>query len=84
MTDIRNIPLSPLGRPIEQAQQRPQGNTSQQNQQQNTTSARVNPRQAPINVLPSDEALGRLITRAQEAQNQGQTLERGSILNLII
>ncbi len=84
MTDIRNIPLSPLGRPIEQPQQRPQGNNPQQNQQQSTATARTNPRQAPLNVLPSDEALNRLINRAQEAQTQGQTLERGSILNLII
>lgn len=71
---------------VEQKQPQTQeqlGKRPQQSQQLNNKFQRSSAK-APLNVLPSDEALNRLITRAQDAQNQGKTLERGSILNLIV
>ena len=88
MADITNnfypIP-APASRPIEQRPQEQGQPQNKQQQPQNITAQAQNPsKKAPLNVLPSDDALERLVGRAQDAQNQGQTLDRGSILNLII
>ena len=87
MVDISNnfYPV-PSGRAI---QQQPQQPSSGKQQEQLVTPQRAKNQsqqgnKAPLNLLPQDEALERLINRAQDAQNQGQTLERGAILNLLV
>lgn len=89
MVDIPGYYPVPIARPGDAPGQRPDGRQQQQdrlNQAQNTNDAakRVQTAKAPVNIIPTDDALERLVSRAQEAQTAGQTLERGSILNLIV
>lgn len=89
MAEIPNFYPVPVSRPDSSGQQRPDGRQQQQdrlNQAQNTNDAakRVQTAQAPLNVIPNEQVLDRLVSRAQEAQTAGKTLERGSILNLIV
>jgi hypothetical protein len=79
------FPVRPVDNTVQQpndgAQQRPNNRPAQSQQNttaQNTTST------APINALPNDDALQRLIDRAQDAQSQGRNLQRGSIINLLV
>ena len=85
MAEINNFLTLPIPPSLDPSRQRPE----QRGQQQDRTNpqniqATQKSNKAPLNLLPSDETLERLVTRAQDAQNQGQTLARGSIVNLII
>ncbi len=88
MVDIPNFLPIPISRPTDTQQQRPDNRQQQErlNQSQNTNSnaQRVNNAKAPLNIVPTDDALDRLISRAQDAQTAGRILDRGSILNLIV
>ena len=86
MAEINNFLTLPIPPSLDPSRQRPE---QRDQQQQNraappTAQAARNSNKAPLNLLPSNEALERLVGRAQDVQNQGQTLERGSIVNLII
>lgn len=89
MVEIGKYPPSTLlPSPADAVQSRPDSKNKPQNQQnqqviQNSTQ-RTSGKQAPLNVLPANDALERLISRAQDAQSAGQTLERGTILNLVV
>lgn len=52
--------------------------------QQNLQSQRGSYKAAPLNVEPNEETLKTLVFNAQERQNQGHTVARGSILNLVV
>ncbi len=89
MVELPNFLPTPIARPSDAPGQRPDGRQQQQdrlNQSQttNTAAQRSGRTKAPLNIIPTDDALVRLVSRAQEAQTSGQTLDRGAILNLIV
>jgi len=89
MVEIKNFYPVPTARPSEAPQQRPDGRQQQhdrlhQAHDTNDAAKRVSSAKAPLNMMPNEEALERLISRAQDAQTAGQTLDRGTILNLMV
>lgn len=91
MVDIPTFFPVPASRPNDAPQQRPEGQAQQQKQRFNQAQATSEQAQrgqkakvAPLNVIPTDDAIERLVARAQDAQTEGRTLERGTILNLVI
>ena len=89
MTEINSLFPLPSARPVDGPLRKPEDRNHQHerapkqpHEAHNQSSQRT--KKAPLNLHPSDEALTRLVGRAQDYQNQGQSLERGAILNLVI
>lgn len=90
MAEINNYYANiPLGRPVDQPTQQPQDRSPQQQPFLTETQAAGDALQrssgkAPLNVLPNNETLQRLISTAQEQQSAGKDVGCGCVVNLVV